>query len=393
MRFRVVVLCDLVYILDMDHSPITPAHLLKLLDAALAGDFAAVRRVGHELVRTYQDAGQVDAAKQISAFIRKRGMPMQASGMQQAIPVDAASRLSLAEAAPWPTKPIILNASVQSVVTRFLRDAPNTAVLAEHGLAARLGLMLCGPPGTGKSLLAGHIAAQLKKTFYIVRLDAVISSRLGDTAKNIRQVFDFAPTRDAVLFLDEMDAIAKQRDDRQELGELKRVVNTLIQALDHLEPTAIIIGATNHPHLLDPAIWRRFPYSAELDLPELEARAQLWHHFLFADAAEARCLADVFAAVSESRTGADIETIAHAARRHAVLNNVEVPLDQVLWALVSTTPEHRRPPEMVPLTTDDRRAIVARLAHLHGITHVALANVLGISRQMINRYLKDAQRG
>jgi len=377
----------------MERSPITQDQIIKLLDAALSGDFAAVRRVGSELVRTYQDAGYVDVAKQIANQIRKKGMPLQASGIQQAIPVDAATRLSLAEATPWPTKPVILNARVQSVVARFLHDAPNIGMLADHGLAARLGLMLSGPPGTGKSLLAGHIAAQLKKPFFVVRLDAVISSRLGDTAKNIRQVFDFAPARGAVLFLDEMDAVAKQRDDRQELGELKRVVNTLIQALDHLDPTAIVIGATNHPHLLDPAIWRRFPYSAELDLPEFEARAQLWHHFLLADAPKARPMAEIFAAASDGRTGADIETIAHAARRHAVLNKVEVPLDQVLWALVSSEPENRRPPELVPLTTEDRRTVVRLLAPHKGLKFVDLARVLGISRQMVNRYLKDADHG
>jgi MoxR-like ATPase len=371
----------------------TPEHIFKLLDVALSGDVAGVRRVGHEIVRAYQDAGQTDTAKQIAAFIRKKGVPLLASGVQQAIPVDTATRLSLAEPSPWPTKPVILNASVQSVVTRFLHDAPNTALLTEHGLASRLGLMLCGPPGTGKSLLAGHIAAQLKKPFFIVRLDAVISSRLGDTAKNIRQVFDFAPSRDAVLFIDEMDAIAKQRDDRQELGELKRVVNTLIQALDHLEPTAIIIGATNHPHLLDPAIWRRFPYSAQLDPPEHDARAQLWLHFLFADDANQKQLAEIFAAASEGRTGADIETIAHAARRHAVLNSTEVPLDQALWAIVASTGEPRRPPQLAPLTTEHRRSVVNALASLEGITQVDLARVLGISRQMINRYLKDDTHG
>jgi len=371
----------------------TPDHIIKLLDVALSGDAAGVRRVGHELVRAYEEAGQKEIAKEIAAFIRRKGMPLQASGMQQAIPVDTASRLSLAEPTPWPTKPVVLNASVQSVVTRFLHDAPNVALLAEHGLAARLGLMLCGPPGTGKTLLAGHIAAQLKKPFFVVRLDAVISSRLGDTAKNIRQVFDFAPTRDAVLFIDEMDAIAKQRDDRQELGELKRVVNTLIQALDSLEPTAVIIGATNHPHLLDPAIWRRFPYSAELDVPEQDARAQLWLHFLFADDPDQKPLAEIFAVASAGRSGADIETIAHAARRHAVLNSAEVPLDQVLWAIVATPSESRRPPQLAPLTTEHRRNVVKALAPLEDITQIDLARVLGISRQMINRYLKDDSRG
>src|SRR5579863_3140015 len=128
-------------------------------------------------------------------------------------------------------------------------------------------MLIAGPPGTGKTLLAGHIAAQLNRPLYTVRLDSVISSLLGDTAKNIRSFFDFVPIRGGILFLDEMDAIAKLRDDRQELGELKRVVNTVIQGLDSLDDHAVVIAATNHPQLLDSAIWRRFPYKIELGAP------------------------------------------------------------------------------------------------------------------------------
>ena len=137
-----------------------------------------------------------------------------------------------------------------------------------------------GDPGTGKSLLASHIAAQLDRPLYIARLDALISSRLGETAKNVRSIFDFIPVRNAVLFLDEMDAIAKLRDDRQELGELKRVVNAVIQGLDTLTNDVIVIGATNHPHLLDPAIFRRFPYKLELGPPSEDTRAEMWRTFL-----------------------------------------------------------------------------------------------------------------
>src|SRR5208282_1702746 len=98
----------------------------------------------------------------------------------------------------------------------------NVELLSSKGISNRLCVLIAGPPGTGKTLLAGHIAAQLGRPLYTVRLDSVISSLLGDTAKNIRSFFDFVPSREGVLFLDEMDAIEKLRDDRQELGELKR---------------------------------------------------------------------------------------------------------------------------------------------------------------------------
>jgi len=212
--------------------------------------------------------------------------------------VDAKSRLPLVEEQPWPSTPIFLDEAARQVFQDFLADTHHIEELTNKGLASPLGLILSGPPGTGKSLLAGHIASQLSRPFYVVRLDSVISSLLGDTAKNIRTVFDFVPARDAVLFLDEMDAIAKLRDDRHELGELKRVVNTVIQGLDGLDPNAIVIAATNHPHLLDPAIWRRFPYKIELGPPEAAVRAD-WPA---ADFDEASCpAAERLAAIHKKR--------------------------------------------------------------------------------------------
>jgi SpoVK/Ycf46/Vps4 family AAA+-type ATPase len=153
-------------------------------------------------------------------------------------------------------RPLFLGDGATGTFNDFLADVENIDRLSTKGLASPLALMLSGPPGTGKTLLAGHIAARLNRPFFVARLDSVISSLLGDTSKNIRAVFEFVPSRNAVLFLDEMDAIAKLRDDRHELGELKRVVNTVIQGLDTLDAHAVVVGASNHAHLLDPAIWR-----------------------------------------------------------------------------------------------------------------------------------------
>ena len=112
----------------------------------------------------------------------------------------------------------MLNGEPSATISQFVDDAKHIELLSEKGVSARLGLLLYGPPGTGKSLLAGHVAASLGKPFYIARLDSLISSRLGETAKNIRGVFEYVHAKKAVLFLDEMDAIAKVRDDRHELG-------------------------------------------------------------------------------------------------------------------------------------------------------------------------------
>lgn len=208
--------------------PIDPKHLIELTDAALAADYTRVRRAANSLARELEKTGDEAAAKELRAVVKKRGVPLRASGYMETLPVDLKSRLPLVEEQAWPSNPIFLNDEASRTFRDFLSDVENVDALSAKGLASRLGMMLSGPPGTGKTLLAGHIAARLNRPFYVVQLDSVISSLLGDTAKNIRTVFDFVPSRNAVLLLDEMDAIAKLRDDRNELGELKRVVNTVI---------------------------------------------------------------------------------------------------------------------------------------------------------------------
>jgi MoxR-like ATPase len=363
--------------------------LLKLFESALAADYTAVRRIGGQFARQLAESGHAEAAKTLQALLRKRGVPLQASGYVEAIPRDAGSRLPLVEEAPWPTSPLFIGGGAVQAIEQFIEDAANIALLAENGISSRLGILLYGPPGTGKSLLAGHIAARLQRPFYVVRLDSVISSRLGETSKNIRGMFDFIPTRQAVLFLDEMDAIAKLRDDRHELGELKRVVNTVLQGLDSLTDDVIVIGATNHPHLLDPAIWRRFPYKAELVAPDEEVRTAMWHHFLYRDGEDEGASA-LLARLSDRMTGAEIENFAHAARRRAVISGTSPSLPHILLAIAASAQGTPTLPDNRPLTADDRKELARLLAGPADMAQTEIARTLGVSRQMIHRYLKGS---
>ena len=117
---------------------------------------------------------------------------------------------------------------------------------------------------------AKYIAAKMNLPLVAARLDTLISSLLGNTAKNIHKIFEFAKRQPCVLFLDEFDAIAKARDDQHELGELKRVVNSLLQNIDEYCQDGILIAATNHHELLDSAIWRRFQTVIEMPRPGVE---------------------------------------------------------------------------------------------------------------------------
>ncbi len=369
--------------MDVDRQTI-----LALVEAALSADYTNVRRVGNQIAKALLDAKDVEGAKALQTLLRQRGVPLQTSGYAEALPRDAGSRLPLVEEGVWPSTPLMLNEEPGHAVAQFIEDAKNIDLLSSRGVSARLGLLLFGAPGTGKSLLAAHIAAVLKRPFYVARLDSLISSRLGETAKNIRGIFDFAPARNAVLFLDEMDAIAKLRDDRHELGELKRVVNTVLQGLDSLPNDVVTIGATNHPHLLDPAIWRRFPYKVELGTPDMDVREAMWMHFLLQgrDAGLARTLA----AVSEGLSGADIENISLAARRRAILRDQSPDIAQLVLAVLSFKQGAHRLFSDRELTKADKVQVTRVLHTVGGMPVADVAKAIGVSRQMAYRYIGES---
>ncbi len=153
---------------------------------------------------------------------------------------------------------ILLNKGNKAVIERVLQEYRHAELLRVHGLRPSTKLLFCGPPGCGKTLCSEIIAGELDLPMLYIRFDAVVSSYLGETAANLRKVFDYAANGRWVVLFDEFDAIGKARDDMTEHGELKRVVNSFLQLLDNFNSPSVLIAATNHEQLLDPALWRRF---------------------------------------------------------------------------------------------------------------------------------------
>lgn len=170
---------------------------------------------------------------------------------------------------------IVLGREARPKIERVIDEHHRRTLLAKYGLKPKSKLLFWGPPGCGKTYTAHYLAYELGLPIGVLRLSAVISSYLGDTASHLQRVFDMASNNPMILLLDEADAVGKNRDDRNDVGELKRVVNSLLQAMDSFESSrSLVIAASNHQYLLDSALWRRFDDVIHFPLPDKTEREQ-----------------------------------------------------------------------------------------------------------------------
>jgi SpoVK/Ycf46/Vps4 family AAA+-type ATPase len=165
---------------------------------------------------------------------------------------------------------IVLATEARNSFDRLIEEQKHADDLRRHRLPVRSKLLFCGPPGCGKTLGAEVIARELDLPLLTARIDALISSLLGQTATNLRRLFEYASRRPCVLFLDEFDALARSRTDAGEHNELRRVVNSLLGMIDRYQGRGVFIAATNLESSLDSAIWRRFDDVVTFDPPSLE---------------------------------------------------------------------------------------------------------------------------
>ncbi|MEI9899208.1 MAG: AAA family ATPase [Hyphomicrobium sp.] len=226
----------------------------------------------------------------------------------------------------------ILAPSTAAAVHGLVNEWNSYESLARLGVAPARSCLLFGPPGTGKTMCAYSIAAALRLPVVDARIDGLISSFLGTTARNIANLFNFANRYRCVLLLDEFDAIAKLRDDPQEVGEIKRVVNSLLQNLDARADIGLTIAITNHHRLLDNAVWRRFENQIQFSNPDADARLAMVTRFL-APLPASTPLHHLIAYVTDSRSGSDVRRLCNNVKRIIALSKTEPSIQGQFRAL------------------------------------------------------------
>lgn len=245
-------------------------ELKALFRAFKEGDELAFRRAALQIIEEEESKQHLALARDLRRLVSGSADVTIAEAVQlPPPPSDREGQWALAEVRV-PTghlEELVLPGRLEEQLRSLAHEFAVWEQLDDFGLPRRQRVLFYGPPGCGKTSAAEGLAAELGLPLLLVRLDAVVSSLLGETASNLRRVFDYASSGSWVVLFDEFDALGKSRDDSLEHGEIKRVLNAFLQMLDSFRGRSLLIAATNHEHLLDAALWRRFDEAVQFPRP------------------------------------------------------------------------------------------------------------------------------
>ncbi len=303
--------------------------LRQLIKYGAVGDVEAFRAAAESAIREERQKKHHLLANDLERLLYGERMALDSritrAGMPFELPKAKDGELPLLEERPVvrEEKDIVLAADTQKALEDILREHNRADILKAHGLQPCQKLLFFGPPGCGKTLASEVIAEALSLPLILVRLDSLISSFLGETAANLRRVFDFISKVPVVALFDEFDALVKDRGDSADHGELKRAVNAVLQMMDGYRGQSIIIATTNYETLLDKAVWRRFDEAVFFGRPDNRQIAELLslklsgarHNFETDD----KAIVSLF----EGFSHADIERVLRRAVKEMILSGNE----------------------------------------------------------------------
>jgi SpoVK/Ycf46/Vps4 family AAA+-type ATPase len=250
-------------------------QLKALLKSHLDGDDERFYSVAMQLAAHEAKVGHGKLAKELRTLVDQAKLRRGAeSGIDKPVPIgrprgELANLLSVS----YPKSRLgdmILSDELDQQLSRIIREQRHAANILAHGLEPRRKLLLMGPPGTGKTMTASVLAGELGLPLFQVRLDGLMTKFMGETAAKLRQIFESTQQARGVYFFDEFDAIGSQRGLANDVGEIRRILNSFLQMIEQDASHSLIIGATNHPDILDNALFRRFDDLLHYELPDEE---------------------------------------------------------------------------------------------------------------------------
>jgi SpoVK/Ycf46/Vps4 family AAA+-type ATPase len=365
--------------------------IASLARLAAAQSYEDVRLLLARLIRKYrtthpQLAAKIDSSlkstqtRATSTVIRRTSIPTEVmkSGEVQ-VPQDAESRLPLIRVFDdtQGLEPPLVGEELAYQIRTLIRERNEVSKLQKHGIQPTRSAILVGSPGLGKTLSARWIASQLGKPLWVLDLSAVMSSLLGKTGSNLRLVLDHAKANEAVLLLDEIDAIAKRRSDDSDVGELKRLVTVILQEVDHWPSNSLLLAATNHPELVDPALWRRFDALLQFNNPGKAETEAAIRRFLGKDLDSWLPWIPRLVESLEGQSLAEAERAVVTLRRQAILEDKD--------------PAALMPPDVTTLPYAERKKIAIEMAKSHRHSHHEIKRITGVSRDTIRKYAGPSQ--
>jgi MoxR-like ATPase len=385
----------------MTAAPKPPASSLEgdmadLARLAAAGSVEDVRLLLARLVRKYRTSNpelsqrldaSLTATRPRSAMLRRSGAVPVASGVPAAgmpFPQDRDSGFDLLrrfDDSGGLDRPLLPD-SLAAQVDQLILERQAAARLIERGIMPSRSVILLGPPGVGKTLTARYIAAQLGQPLLVLDLAAVMSSLLGKSGVNLRAALDYAKANGSVLLLDEIDAIAKSRADSADVGELKRLVTVMLQEVDRWPAAGLLLAATNHPELIDHALWRRFDHEWRFPMPSAAATAAAVRRFLGDDAAAFGRWAELLASALQGKSLSDVERAVLRLRRMHALGPSSIE-ESVRDLVASIAPEQ---------THADRLATAIELARSGAMPHLEISRLTGVSRDTLRKHAGPSPR-